>query len=176
MNKIEKAAEFAKTAHESINQRRKYSDEPYIVHPKEVARLVASVTDDENMICAAWLHDVVEDTPVTLSEIQSEFGDDIAHLVDGLTDVARPEDGNRATRLSIDRDHTAGTDARTKTIKLADLIANLNGIVDQNPSFARKYLGEKELLLTVLGEGNDQLRARVEEVIKVEREKLAKIS
>ena len=92
MTLIERAAQFAKDAHESINQRRKYSDQPYIVHPAAVAEIVASVTDDENMICAAWLHDVVEDTPVTLGEIKSAFGDDIANLVDGLTDVSKPED------------------------------------------------------------------------------------
>ena len=174
MSKIEHAAEFARTAHESIDQRRKYTNEPYIVHPADVADIVASVTDDENMICAAWLHDVVEDTPITLDDIRSEFGEDIAHLVDGLTNVAKPEDGNRAARNAIDREHTAGTDSRTKTIKLADLISNLNGIVDQNRSFARKYLGEKQELLTVLGDGHPELLKRVRKTIQDERAKLAK--
>ena len=59
---ISRAARFAKAAHESIDQRRKYSGEPYIVHPKAVAAIVATVTRDEHMISAAWLHDVVEDT------------------------------------------------------------------------------------------------------------------
>ena len=172
MSKIPRAAEFAKTAHESINQRRKYTNEPYIVHPEMVAGIVASVTDDENMICAAWLHDVVEDTPVTLAEINAEFGDDVAHLVDGLTNVSKLEDGNRETRVAIDREHTAATDSRTKTIKLADLIANLDGVADENARFARKYLTEKEMLLTVLGDGHSELVQRVGEIIRVERQKL----
>lgn len=174
MGKIERAADFAKTAHESIDQRRKYTNEPYIVHPAKVAEIVSNVTDDENMICAAWLHDVVEDTPVTLADVRDKFGDDVAHLVDGLTNVSKPEDGNRETRVAIDRNHTAGTDSRTKTIKLADLIANLDGIVDQNARFARKYIAEKELLLAVLRDGHAKLVERVGEIIQWEREKLTR--
>lgn len=175
MDTIERAAEFARVAHESINQRRKYTNEPYIVHPAKVASIVSTVTDDEAMICAAWLHDVVEDTPVTLSDIESEFGGDVAYLVDGLTNVSRPDDGNRETRVAMDREHIANTDSRTKTIKLADLIANLDGIVEQNPDFARKYLCEKELLLTVLGDGHADLINQVAEIIQSERTKLAKM-
>ncbi len=175
MSKIDAAAEFAKTAHESIDQRRKYTNEPYIVHPEEVANIVASVTEDENMICAAWLHDVVEDTSVTLEDIRENFGDDVAHLVDGLTNVSQLTDGNRKTRIAIDRQHTSQTDSRTKTIKLADLIANLTDIVDQNAGFARKYLAEKELLLTVLTDGNSELFNRVKKVIQLERNKLHNI-
>ena len=87
MGKIERAADFAKTAHESIDQRRKYTNEPYIVHPAKVAEIVSNVTDDENMICAAWLHDVVEDTPVTLADVRDKFGDDVAHLVLSLIHI-----------------------------------------------------------------------------------------
>ena len=66
---IKKARQFAQQAHAAFDQRRKYTGEPYIVHPAEVARLVASVSNDEAMICAAWLHDVVEDTEVTIAEV-----------------------------------------------------------------------------------------------------------
>lgn len=169
---VERAASFAKAAHESVGQRRKYTGEPYIVHPQSVASIVASVTDDENMICAAWLHDVVEDTPISLEEIRAEFGDDIANLVDGLTDVSKPEDGNRASRLEIDRNHTAATCPRTKSIKLADLIDNLTDIVDQASGFARRYIPEKEALLAVLREGDSRLISRVEEIIRTEKTKL----
>jgi (p)ppGpp synthase/HD superfamily hydrolase len=128
------------------------------------------------MICAAWLHDVVEDTDLSLSDIKTEFGDDVTHLVDGLTNVAKPDDGNRETRIAIDREHTSGTDSRTKTTKLADLIANLNGIVDQNSGFARKYLAEKELLLTVLREGDPILIDRLEQIMCSERKQLAELT
>ena len=65
-----RAAEFARRAHASIDQRRKYTHAPYIVHPKAVADIVAGVTDDPAMIAAAWLHDVVEDTPITIAEVE----------------------------------------------------------------------------------------------------------
>src|SRR5262249_6200576 len=81
--------------HRRIDHRRKYSKQPYDVHLKAVAELVAAVTDDPEMIAAAWLHDVVEDTPVTLDDVEKEFGAAVARLVDGLTDVSRPGDGHR---------------------------------------------------------------------------------
>lgn len=171
---IDRAAAFAKTAHESIDQRRKYTNEPYIVHPQAVASTVASVTDDEAMIAAAWLHDVVEDTPITIDMIRDEFRDDVANLVDDLTDVALKTDGNRKARLAIDREHTANASVRAKTIKLADLIDNLSDIVNQNPGFAVKYVAEKELLLTVLRDGDASLFARVEQVIEDCKRQLAK--
>jgi len=89
---INKARQFATRMHASIDQRRKYSGEPYIVHPAAVAKLVAGVTDDAAMISAAWLHDVVEDTPATLAQIEIEFGNEIATLVDELTDISTPVD------------------------------------------------------------------------------------
>jgi (p)ppGpp synthase/HD superfamily hydrolase len=154
---IKKAARFAAQAHRSIGQVRKYTGEPYIVHPANVAKLVSSVTDDVNMIAAAWLHDTVEDTGVPLDTIIAEFGDDIASLVDELTDVAKPEDGNRATRNTMNRQHTAQASPRAKTIKLADLCHNTESIVEHDHSFAVVYLKEKELLLEVLTEGNELL-------------------
>ncbi|MCG8586407.1 MAG: HD domain-containing protein [Pirellulales bacterium] len=163
---VTRAAAFAKAAHESINQRRKYTDIPYIVHPEAVAGIVAEVTNDEAMIAAAWLHDVVEDTPVTLDEVRDAFGDDIAQLVDDLTDIAERSDGNRSARLAIDREHSAKASARAKTVKLADLIHNLSDVIQADPGFARKYIGEKQRLLEVLTEGDAELYRRVEGVIQ----------
>ena len=56
---------------------------------------------------AAWLHDVVEDTPTLLEDVESAFGKSVAYLVDCLTDVSKPSDGNRAVRKEIDRQHLA---------------------------------------------------------------------
>jgi (p)ppGpp synthase/HD superfamily hydrolase len=82
-NELERRAlEFAIAAHASIDQRRKYTGEPYIVHPIAVAALVRSVPHTPEIIAAAYLHDVVEDTPVTIEEIRAEFGDEVAALVD----------------------------------------------------------------------------------------------
>ena len=162
---IKKAAEYARVAHESIDQRRKYNNEPYIVHPQAVAATVAAVTDDPSTIAAAWLHDVVEDTPITLDQISEEFGAEIASLVDDLTNPSKREDGNRKRRKAIDRKHTAEADPRAKTVKLADLIDNLSDIVKSDPSFARVYLQEKELQLQVLSEGDSQLYKRAKAII-----------
>ncbi len=157
---ISAARRFAIEAHERIDQRRKYTGEPYWVHPQAVARLVASVSDDATLIAAAWLHDTVEDTPVTLADIRRQFGERVAVLVSDLTDVSRPEDGNRALRKRIDRQHSARAHADAKTVKLADLIHNTESIVDHAPEFAHVYLAEKALLLEVLTEGHPQLYQR----------------
>ena len=66
---IEHARTFATSAHERIGHQRKYNNQPYQVHLRAVANLVASVTDDAEMIAAAWLHDTVEDTSATLDDI-----------------------------------------------------------------------------------------------------------
>ena len=154
---IKKAAKFAAKAHGDISHRRKYTNEPYIVHPAQVAHMVSKVTDDVVMIAAAWLHDTVEDTPVSIEDIRREFGNEVAELVDDLSDVAKPEDGNRAVRNEINRKHTATASPRAKTIKLADLIDNTKSIVEHDHDFAIVYLKEKELVLEVLTEGDQTL-------------------
>ena len=166
MNALEKnAAAFAAHAHESIGQRRKYSDEPYIVHPAAVAAIVRSVPHDEAMLAAAWLHDTVEDTGVTLDEIERAFGSDVAQLVEMLTDVSKPEQGNRRLRKEIDRVHTAKASPRAKTVKLADLIHNSDSILKHGPGFAVKFIREMEALLAVLGEGDRTLLAQARAIV-----------
>ena len=164
MDIVEKARVFATRAHESIDQRRKYTNEPYIVHPAEVASIVKTVPHTKAMLAAAWLHDVVEDTPVTLAQIYAEFGAEIGDLVEMLTDVSRPSDGNRKTRKEKDRKHTALASPEGKTIKLADLISNTSSIVKYDPNFARVYLREKRLLLDVLKEGDKTLWKKANKV------------
>lgn len=157
---ITRAREFAVQAHARINHRRKYSLEPYDVHLRDVAQIVASVTDDPEMLAAAWLHDVVEDTPVGFMDIEEAFGAPVAALVRELTDVSRPSDGNRATRRSIDRAHLASASSRGKTVKLADLIDNCRDVCGHDPEFARTYLTEMASLLEVLDDGDPSLYAR----------------
>ena len=157
---IERARTYAIGAHARINQLRKYTRQPYDVHLKAVAELVASVSDDEAMVAAAWLHDTVEDTPATFEDIEREFGADVMQLVKELTDVSRPGDGNRAVRKAIDRQHTAGASPRAKTIKLADIIDNCEDICRHDAKFGRVYLGEAAALLEVLAEGDEKLYAQ----------------
>ena len=165
MTLVERARVFATAAHAAVGQLRKYTFEPYIVHPREVAGIVESAGGTPEMIAAAWLHDVVEDTGVTIETIREEFGSEVAELVGWLTDVSRPEQGNRAHRKAIDRAHTAAAPGAAQTVKLADLISNTRSIMAHDPEFARVYLAEKRALLEVMTKADPTLMARAREQI-----------
>jgi hypothetical protein len=96
------------------------------------------------------------------------FGIDIATLVSWLTDVSRPEDGNRAVRKAMDREHSAAAPAEAQTIKLADLISNSRSIMEHDPAFARTYLEEKRMLLAVMTRGDAGLHAEASRYVGVE--------
>lgn len=162
---VEKARAFAIAAHSAVGQRRKYSNEPYWKHCEEVASLAStcdSATDE--MLAAAFLHDVIEDTSIGISVIEEEFGEVIGHYVWKLTEQTRPEDGNRAKRKSIERSRLADAPADVQTIKLADLISNTRSIVQYDPDFAKVYLNEKLLLLEVMTKGDRYLYAYAKEL------------
>lgn len=164
MSVVLDACAFATRMH--AGQQRKYTGEPYVLHCLEVARIVAEAGGTPAMIAAALLHDVVEDTPASIEDVADRFGPDIALAVAWMTDVSRPEDGNRAVRKALDRDHLAQAPAAIKSVKLADVISNTRSIVDHGDGFARTYLREISLLLDVLTEGDpalwQQARAEVE--------------
>lgn len=155
--KENRALYFAIAAHQAVGQKRKYTNEPYYYHVLNVAQMVKTYGFSEDMVCAAYLHDAVEDTTVSYEDISEWFGKNVANLVSGLTDVSKAEDGNRATRKAIDRAHTAEQSAECKTIKLCDLIDNAGSILQHDKKFARIYIKEKELLLEVLKEGDVRL-------------------
>ena len=161
-----KAREFATRCHESVGQVRKYTGEPYINHPAAVVDIVRSVPHSDEMIAAAWLHDTVEDTPATLHDLEAAFGVGIAALVEMLTDVSRPSDGNRGTRKEIDRAHTAQASPDAQTIKLADLIDNSYSIIERDRKFSKVYLAEKQELLKVLTHGDPVLHARAAAIVR----------
>ena len=165
MTLIEKAAHFAENAHGSINQKRKYSGLPYFVHCEQVANIVRQAGGTDEMIAAAYLHDTVEDTPVTQEDILREFGPDVASLVEMLTDMSKKEDGNRRTRKQIDLNHTAQASAEGKTIKLADLIANAPDIAKNDPAFGKVFLYEKQALMKVLVGGDAGLYQRAMDIL-----------
>lgn len=164
------ALQFAKKAHEG--QTRKYTNEPYIYHPIEVMSIVSTVPHTEEMLAAALLHDVIEDCDVTESEIEQSFGLWVSEYVYDLTDVSKPEHGNRAKRKEIDRKHTARAYPEAKTIKLADLISNSRSIVKHDKDFARVYIKEKELLLEVLTEGDATLYAMAKQIVEDAKKEL----
>ena len=153
MNLYTRALQFAAEAHDT--QLQKYTGRPYILHPIEVAEIVRRADGTPSMVAAALLHDVVEDTAVTIEMIRLAFGPDIADMVGWLTDEPTVEGGpNRAARKKASRDRLAGAPARVQTIKLADLIHNTASIVEHDRKFAATYLPEMELLLCVLERGN----------------------
>jgi (p)ppGpp synthase/HD superfamily hydrolase len=161
---VVRAEMFAMKAH--AGQFRKYTNAPYHTHPLAVAALVAEVTDDDNMIAAALLHDVLEDTPATYDDLVEEFGTDVADLVREVTDVSVTADGNRAVRKAIDRAHLADASPRAQTIKLADLIHNSGSIARYDPAFAKVYMPEKVALLEVLASGDPALYAKARAIVK----------
>ncbi len=124
--KIEKAFSIADEAHKEQKRR---SGEPYIIHPVAVATILADMGMDTDSICAALLHDVVEDTPTTAKEIRDMFGEDVEHLVDGVTKLgqiplsaSKEEEQSENIRkmfLAMSRD------IRVIIIKLADRVHNM---------------------------------------------------
>ena len=144
------ALTYATAAHAAVSQRRKYTDQPYIVHPIRVAGIVANFGGTDEMIAAAYLHDVVEDTGVSIEDILDMFGSVVAVIVDGLTDVSVPEDGNRAVRKAMDRQHSADATYEAQFVKCADIIDNAHDIGDNDPSFNLVYRKEMLLLIELL--------------------------
>ena len=89
MELVSEAIAFAVKAHDGM--RRKKSESPYILHPMEAAVIVGTMTDDQNLIAAAALHDVVEDAGITIEEIESKFGKRVRELVESETEDKRAD-------------------------------------------------------------------------------------
>ena len=125
------AARFAAEKH--AQQRRKGENaEPYLNHLLEVDELIAASSRDLDvgLMMAAFLHDTVEDTGVTLQELEQRFGKDVADLVAEVTDdKSLPKE----TRKQLQIEHTPEKSARAQTLKLADKISNLRAIVSSPP-------------------------------------------
>lgn len=163
---LDKAKAFAAAAHGACGQVRKYTGEPYIVHPISVANRVWEHTHDIELTAAAFMHDVVEDTSVPLSLIEQEFGTTVARYVDEVTNRSKKEHGNRAYRKKIDCEHLAKASPQAKTLKLCDIIDNVTDIKVQDPGYAIKYCGEKREVLKILREGDSTLWAWASELVK----------
>ena len=137
MAAIEKAYLFANKAH--AGQKRK-SGEPYIVHPISVANILVSLGMDTDSVVAALLHDVVEDTPVTLEDIQKNFGSVTAQIIAGLTKLSKlgfnTEEEHQAEnvrRMLI----ATNKDIRVLIIKLADRLNNMRTLSAMYPQKQR---------------------------------------
>jgi len=166
--------DFATKAHEG--QVRKYNGEPYITHPISLTKTLIenasefSFEEVYTMMVASILHDTVEDTDVTLKDIEENFGSEVAVLVDELTN--RRIEGNRAFRKAADRDCLAKVSKAAKAIKIADLIDNNKSIVEEDQNFAKVFVPEKEALLEVIGDGDAALAAIAHKQIVDAKKKL----
>jgi GTP pyrophosphokinase len=120
---VERAYEVAAVCHREQKRR---SGDPYITHPLAVATILAELGMNTETICAALLHDTVEDTPYTLAELRSEFGEDVAALVDGVTKLDKVKYGDSAEAETVRKMVVAmSRDIRVLVIKLADRLHNM---------------------------------------------------
>jgi (p)ppGpp synthase/HD superfamily hydrolase len=148
---IARARYFAAKKH--LGQTRKYTGEPYIVHPVAVAERVRASGGTPNMIAAALLHDVLEDTDATVDEIESITNREVAMLVIELTDQYTSEfypELNRKVRKRLEAERLATVSPEAKAIKHADMADNTATIVQHDPGFAKVYLREKAELLELM--------------------------
>ncbi len=140
---IERAFKFAKKAHNGIRRR---SGEPYIFHPLEVARIVSQeIGLGSTSICAALLHDVVEDTEYTDEDIEELFGKKIASIVNGLTKISGGIFGDKASEQAENFRKlllTMAEDVRVILIKMADRLHNMRTLGSMLPSKQFKIAGE----------------------------------
>lgn len=158
---ILRAAVVAAYAHR--NQTRRYTLEPYIIHPISVATKVSEFTMDPHVISAAILHDVVEDTDVTLDEIRNKFGERIADMVDLLTELPDPT-LNRKSRKAKQMQRLADASADVQLIKAMDLIDNRKSIMEHDPDFAVVFLRELDDLAKAMTKLDPRAKMMLEEM------------
>jgi hypothetical protein len=162
MSELIKAARiFAIGSHQRINTLRNPALQSCDLHLKSVAQIVSSVSQDEEIIAAAWLHDVVEDTGATFGDVERRFGARVAKLVDELTVVGYPASGKRAARFALEKEHFATASAAAKTIKLADLIDTCRDLYKSEPASPIRYAAEARELADVLEGGEPRLLAQL---------------
>jgi GTP diphosphokinase / guanosine-3',5'-bis(diphosphate) 3'-diphosphatase len=163
---IRKAWAFCLQQHEG---QKRASGEPYIIHPLEVGQVLAELKMDSTAIAAGLLHDAVEDTDVTSAEIAKRFGDQVAHIVEGVTKLEKIKFANR-------EDHQAEnirkmllamvTDVRVVIIKLADRLHNMRTLEHLKPEKQQKIARETLDIYAPLAHrlGMGKLRGELEDL------------
>ncbi len=145
------------------------SGEPYIIHPLEVAEVLAEMKMDSTAIAAGLLHDAVEDTPATSEQIEADFGDQVAHIVEGVTKIDKIQFANREDRQAENVRKmllAMVTDVRVVLIKLADRLHNMRTLEhlqpDRREAIARETLDIYAPLAHRLGMG--KVRGELEDL------------
>jgi guanosine-3',5'-bis(diphosphate) 3'-pyrophosphohydrolase len=163
------AALFAAEKHASQKRKGK-APEPYINHLIEVAQLVSMAVPepDTNLVMAALLDDTIEDTGITVVELTERFGQDVADLVVEMTD---DKSLPKAERKRLQIEHAPKMSARAQTIKLADKISNLRGILTSPPidwkyERKRQYFDWGKSVVDALSAPNPILKAEFEKTYR----------
>jgi guanosine-3',5'-bis(diphosphate) 3'-pyrophosphohydrolase len=172
---IESVRRFSTEAHGA--QMRKYTPDPYIVHPIRVMELLKEYTNDTAVLCAALLHDVLEDTPVTSAQLLEflrsvmpvEMAQRCHQMVVDLTDVYIKKDYpsfNRRERKKRENERLAGILPASQTVKYADIIDNCIDITRNDPSFAPVFIRECSRSLDRMKSGDARLYRRAVETLR----------
>lgn len=183
MNIVEKAKEWAHAAHDSIGQKRKYSGDNYWVHTDRVADALKEAGESEEVQAAGHLHDDLEDVAdknVKFNEAAMliDFGTKITELVKEVTNVYTKENYpnlNRAERKRLEHKRLSTISKEAKSIKLADIIDNVTGVIDNDIGFGKVFVFEKSQLLVYLRDGNESLYKKATKAVADEIAKLSKL-
>ena len=163
---VKKAYEFSLQHHSGQTRA---SGEPYLVHPLEVATVLAEMRLDTTAIAAGLLHDSVEDTKVTVDEIKAEFGEQVAHIVEGVTKISKLEFASReeAQAESVRKMVLAMVDdIRVVLIKLADRLHNMRTLQHLSPERQQKIARETQEIYAPIAHrlGMGKIRGELEDL------------
>jgi len=159
------AAIFAERSH--LGQTRKYTGEPYFVHPQRVAEAGCKKGLPSHAIAALYLHDVIEDCKVTKEEIvllfpDKEFGEKVAALVDGLTNKSKKvPNTTREQRKAMDHERLSRESKEVKICKLLDRLDNISDMRNCKDDFKFKYTYETLDLLKAVGDADEDLKKQI---------------
>lgn len=168
---LQRARDYAYRAHNAVGQLRKYQQGPYTDHLDEVAEVLRRHGRPDEEIALGYLHDTLEDTEATRTDIQNLFGTQMLAWVDELTDP--PSKEPRATRKAAARARLAAASAQSQNVKCADVISNARNIADQDPKFAAVYLPELEALVNVLSKAEPSLWKEARDTVAAGLKRLA---
>ena len=165
------ALAYLTAARAHAGQRRKGSGSiPYVNHVAEVARLVAATGAREDVVIAAVLHDVVEDSAMTLADLERDFGARVASLVDALTDEAEWADRPSVERKRRQAERLPGAPPEARAIKVADQTSNLHDLSREPDAWdrdeARAYIEASARVVEVCRGVAPDLDARFDEALK----------
>jgi len=163
---VKKAYEFSLQHHKGQTRA---SGEPYLVHPLEVASVLAEMQLDTTAIAAGLLHDAVEDTTVTIEEISKEFGEQVAHIVEGVTKISRIDFASReeAQAENVRKMILAMVDdIRVVLIKLADRLHNMRTLQHLPPERQQKIARETQEIYAPIAHrlGMGKIRGELEDL------------